>query len=134
MSTFSAYCAKDIRTVNLTQKVPDAVQRTLLAECPDIVVATPARAAQNLNHASLSVENLTHLVVDEADLILSYGYDEDLQSIARAVPKGVQTFLMSATLTTETTTLKGLFCRDPAILDFQDAANDEGGVNQYVVK
>ena len=45
---FCTYCAKDVRNVNLTQKVPDSVQRTLLADFPDIVVTTPARAAQNL--------------------------------------------------------------------------------------
>lgn len=80
------------------------------------------------------MDELTHLVIDEADLVLSYGYDDDLQAIAKAVPKGVQTVLMSATLTTEVTTLKGLFCRDPVILDFQESPNDGDGVSQYVVQ
>lgn len=134
VATFSAFCSKDVRTVNLTQKIPDAVQRTLLAESPDIVVATPARAAQTLQSLALSVDNLAHLVIDEADLVLSYGYEDDLQIIAEAVPKGVQTFLMSATLTTEVNSLKGLFCRDPVILDFQESASDSGGVSQYIVQ
>ena len=120
--------------MNLAQKVPESVQRILLAESPDIVVATPARAAQNLQNSALSVDTLAHLVIDEADLVLSYGYEDDLRAIANAVPKGVQTFLISATLTTELNTLKGLFCRDPAILDFQESANDVGGVSQYVVQ
>ena len=134
VATFSAFCSKDVRTVNLTQKVPDAVQRTLLAESPDIVVATPARAAQNVQSSALSVDKLAHLVIDEADLVLSYGYEDDLQTIADAVPKGVQTFLMSATLTTEVNDLKGLFCRDPVILDFHESASDSEGVSQYVVQ
>ena len=134
VATFSAFCSKHVRTVNLTQIIPDAVQRTLLGESPDIVVATPARAAQSLQNSALSVDKLTHLVIDEADLVLSYGYDDDLQIIADAVPKGVQTSLMSATLTTEVNALKGLFCRDPIILDFQESASDTGGVSQYVVQ
>jgi len=134
VSTFSAFCSKDIRCVNLTQKVSEVVQRTLLAESPDVVVATPARAAQNLQTAALLVDKLAHLVIDEADLVLSYGYDEDLQSIAKAVPKGVQTFLMSATLTTEVNTLKGIFCRDPVVLDLKEDVDDERGVSQYVVE
>ena len=105
-----------------------------MAECPDIVVATPARAAQNLQSSALAVDKLAHLVIDEADLVLSYGYEDDLQTIANAVPKGVQTFLMSATLTTEVNDLKGLFCRDPVILDFQESKRDSGGVSQYVVQ
>ena len=133
IATFSAFCAKEVRIINLTQKVPEAVQRSLLAECPDIVVATPARASLNINTSALSVESLQHLVIDEADLILSYGYDEDLQIIAKAIPQGVQAFLMSATLTAETETLKGLYCRNPAVLEVEEKVEDSG-VSQYFVK
>jgi ATP-dependent RNA helicase DDX56/DBP9 len=134
VESFSAFCAKDIRTINLTQKVSDAVQRSLLADSPDIVIATPARAAINLNTAAFSLENLAHLVIDEADLVLSYGYDEDLQIVAKIIPKGVQTILMSATLTNEVETLKGLFCRNPAVLKLEEAEAEGEGVSQYVVK
>ena len=120
--------------INLTQKVSDAVQRSLLADSPDIVAATPARASVNLNSSSLSLENLAYLVIDEADLVLSYGYDDDLRNIAKIIPKGVQTILMSATLTNEVETLKGLFCRNPAILQLEEAEKDSEGIAQYVVK
>lgn len=134
VEAFTSFCAKDVRAVNLTQKVSDAVQRSLLADSPDIVIATPARAVLNLNTSALSLENLAHLIIDEADLVLSYGYDEDLQNVAKIMPKGVQTILMSATLTSEVDTLKGLFCRNPVVLKL-DEKDDEGeGISQYVVK
>ena len=134
VEAFTAFCAKDIRAVNLTQKVSDAVQRSLLADSPDIVIATPARAVLNLNTTSLSLGELAHLVIDEADLVLSYGYDDDLQNVAKVMPKGVQTILMSATLTSEVETLKGLFCRNPAILKLEETEDEGEGVSQYVVK
>lgn len=134
VEAFSAFCAKDVRSVNLTQKVSDAVQRSLLADAPDIIITTPARAAANLNSSALSLENLAHLVIDEADLVLSYGYDEDLQNVAKIMPKGVQTILMSATLTSEVETLKGIFCRNAVVLKLQEAENEGEGVSQYVVK
>lgn len=134
IEAFAAFCTKDIRTVNLTQKVSEAVQRSLLADSPDIVVATPARAFANLEGSSLSLDNLAYLVIDEADLVLSYGYDEDLQNVAKVMPKGVQTILMSATLTSEVETLKGLFCRNPAILELDEPDNSGEGVSQFVVK
>ena len=140
ISNFSAFCSKDIRAVNLNpfnaakKKIPETVQRSLLAENPHIVVATPARASLYLQNSAFSVEGLAQLVIDEADLILSYGHDDDLHVIAEAVPQGVQTILMSATLSTEVDTLKGLFCRDPAVLDFKETADDDGGVSQYTVK
>lgn len=74
------------------------------------------------------------MVIDEADLVLSYGYDEDLQNVAKIMPKGVQTILMSATLTNEVETLKGLFCRDPVVLKLEEAEVEGEGVSQYVVK
>ncbi|KAF5874374.1 putative atp-dependent rna helicase dbp9 protein [Botrytis fragariae] len=134
VESFTAFCAKDIRAVNLTQRVSDAVQRSLLADSPDIVIATPARASLNANTSALSLANLTHMVIDEADLVLSYGYDEDLQNVAKIMPKGVQTVLMSATLTSEVETLKGLFCRNPEVLQLEEAEDEGEGVSQFVVK
>ena len=138
--SFSAFCSKEIRAVNLNplnsnkKKIPENVQRSLFAEAPDIVVATPARASLYLQNSAFSVEQLSFLVIDEADLILSYGHDDDLQVFAAAVPKGAQTVLMSATLSTEVDTLKGLFCRDPVFIDFRETVDDSGGVSQYTVK
>jgi ATP-dependent RNA helicase DDX56/DBP9 len=123
-----------MRAINLTKKVSDAVQRSLLADSPDIVIATPARAYANLKSSALSLENLAHFIIDEADLVLSYGYDEDLQHVANMMPRGVQTILMSATLTSEVETLKGLFCRDPVILELDETEEEGEGVSQYIVK
>lgn len=134
MTLLSKFCQKDIRSANLTQKASDAVQRAILADIPDIVIATPARAVVNINNSSLSLENLTHLVIDEADLVLSYGYEEDMQNLAKAVPRGIQTLLMSATLTSEVDTLKGLFCRSPAILKLEEKEDEADGVSQFAVK
>lgn len=134
IAAFTTFCAKEIRAFNLTQKVPDAVQRSLLADSPDIIVSTPARVSQNLNSSALSLAHLTHLVIDEADLVLSYGYEEDLQNIQKALSKGVQATLTSATLTTEVETLKGLFCQDPVSLELDEVGEDKGGLTQYVVK
>ncbi len=129
-----AYCARVIRSVNLTQKVSDAVQRSQLADSPDIIIATPARIAQNLNRSELVLDELSHFIIDEADLVLSYGYEEDLQLLAKAVPKGVQMMLLSATLSTDIETLKGLFCRDPVALELDEIEDQNGGTKQYVVK
>jgi ATP-dependent RNA helicase DDX56/DBP9 len=134
VESFAVFCSKDIRAVNLTQKVSDAVQRSLLAAFPDVVIATPARAYTNIKSSALNLENLAHIVIDEADLVLSYGYDEDLQNIADSMPKGVQTILMSATLTSEVDTIKGLFCRDPVILELDEVEDEGDGLSQYVVR
>lgn len=55
------------------------------------------------------------LVIDEADLILSYGHDEDVRHIFgdSFLPKVFQSFLMSATMTEDVEALKGLALRNP---------------------
>jgi superfamily II DNA/RNA helicase len=63
----------------------------------------------------LNLSSLESLVIDEADLILSYGHDEDVRQIFSGgyLPKVYQSFLMSATMTDDVETLKGLALRTP---------------------
>ncbi|WAO90460.1 Hypothetical protein NCS54_00789000 [Fusarium falciforme] len=131
---FASFCAKDISTVKLTDKVSNAVQRALLSNSPDIVISTPATAWHNVNSSALSLDKLTHLVLDEADLVLSYGYSEDLENLSRSVPKGIQVMMMSATLTDEVDTLKGIFRRDPTLLDLKEKEAEGEGITQFVAK
>lgn len=88
-----------------------------------------------MNTAALSLDDLAHLVIDEADLVLSYGYEDDLNAISKLlVATKCQSILMSATLTTEVDALKGLFMRDPAVLKLDEKEDEGEGVQQYVVK
>lgn len=43
--------------------------------------------------------SLENLVIDEADLVLSFGYNDDVRKILTYLPKIHRSFLMSATLT-----------------------------------
>ena len=64
---------------------------------------------------TLSLSCLDSLVIDEADLIFSYGHDEDIRQIfgGTFLPKVFQSFLMSATMTEDVELLKGLALRQP---------------------
>ncbi|KAG8676881.1 ATP-dependent DNA/RNA helicase [Fusarium poae] len=131
---FASFCAKDISTAKLTDKVSSKVQRALLSVSPDIVISTPSTAWQNVNSSAMSIDRLTHLILDEADLVLSYGYSEDLENLSRSVPKGVQVMMMSATLSDEVNTLKGIFRRDPTLLDLKEKEVEGEGITQFVAK
>ena len=90
----------------------------LLSDKPDIIIATPSRALSLLKSKALSLSSLESLVIDEADLILSYGHDEDVRQIFNGafLPKVYQSFLMSATMTEDVEMLKGLALRNPVRL------------------
>lgn len=134
IESFSAFCLTDVKALNLTQKVSEKVLRTLLDQSPDVVVATPAGAALNFGSSPASLEHLLHLVIDEADLVLSYGYAEDLQNVAKLMPRSVRTILTSATLSPDIEILKKVFSIDPTILKLEEREAEGEGVSQYVVK
>jgi ATP-dependent RNA helicase DDX56/DBP9 len=55
-----------------------------LVERPDIVVGTPLRVLTHLKAQNLSLRNsLEMLVVDEADLVFSFGYESEVKEVLR---------------------------------------------------
>lgn len=42
--------------------------------------------------------------------------------------------MLGATLTTEVETLKGIFCRNPTLLDLEDDEAEEDKLSQFIVK
>ncbi|KAI1164131.1 ATP-dependent RNA helicase DBP9 [Nemania serpens] len=133
IETFIAYCQKDVRAIKLSEQLPDEVVRSMLASTPHIIVATPSRACSSLK-ISPWVSHLKMLVIDESDLVLSYGYEEDLTTLAASIPKGVQAVLTSATLSSDVDRLKNRFCKNPAILDLNEPEAEGEGITQYVVE
>lgn len=79
-------------------------------------------------------QTLQNLVIDEADLVLSFGYEDDLRKILSFLPKIYQSFLMSATFTKEIEQLTALVLRKPAILALEDTKEETESLTQYVVK
>ncbi|KAF8623207.1 hypothetical protein AX15_006445 [Amanita polypyramis BW_CC] len=130
------YCEKEILVSNVASGTTSHLQRALLADKPDIVVATPSRALSLIQSKALSVSSLDSLVIDEADLILSYGHDEDVRQIFSGayLPKVYQSFLMSATMTEDVEMLKGLTLRNPAILKLEENEDEAARLTQYVVR
>src|ERR1700743_4003747 len=57
-----------------------------------------------------------------------------MNASAAALPRGVQTFLISATLTSEVEELKTIFCRDATTIRINEAEEKGEGVAQYVVR
>jgi ATP-dependent RNA helicase DDX56/DBP9 len=126
------YCDRQVPVVNLAQAASDKVQASLLAAVPAVVVATPARALAHIKTGTLDAGGMEYFVIDEADLIVSYGYESDVRELAELLPKTMQTFLMSATLSEETDGMKAQFCRNVAVVKLEDTASSEQLLQYYV--
>ncbi|KAA3679376.1 ATP-dependent RNA helicase DDX56/DBP9, partial [Paragonimus westermani] len=107
------YAAKNVTFVDVSQHTDVDALRPLLAENPDIVIGTPARVLSHLRSDHLSFASLKHLVVDEADLIFTFGYQGDMQEFKKFLPphalqagRGLGVVLLSATLDDTTKALR----------------------------
>ncbi|CAK9785032.1 putative ATP-dependent RNA helicase [Cutaneotrichosporon oleaginosum] len=112
------------------------VQRVLLNDNPDVVVATPSKLLALLQAKSVDLSHLLFLAIDEADLLLSYGHKDDLTRILdpamNFVPRlGLQACLMSATLSDDVSSIKGLVLRNPAILTLSEPATSSSLLTQH---
>ncbi|PVH16247.1 ATP-dependent RNA helicase DBP9 [Candidozyma duobushaemuli] len=134
------YSNQKISVVNLSSNISEQVLKSLLTNKPDILVATPAKLIQvlqdNVNSNLIDLSKTRHLIIDEVDLVLSYGYMEDLEQLETFLPvkTNLQTFLMSATINDDLNDLKSRFCSKPAVLKLNEdnSANDK--LVQYYAK
>lgn len=120
------YSNNKIKLINLSSNLSDQVINSLLINKPEIIISTPAKLISTLektnNKSLIDLSTVKNLVIDEVDLILSYGYLEDLQNLSTFLPikKNLQTYLMSATINDDLNDLKTRFCSRPAIIKLND--------------
>jgi superfamily II DNA/RNA helicase len=85
----------------------------------DVVVATPGRLLDLLDHNALGLAGVTLLVLDEADRLLDAGFADELDRIVTLLPglKLRQTLLFSATFPQPVQALAQRLLRDPLRVD-----------------
>ena len=92
----------------------------------NVLVATPGRLLDHLqNTPNFMVKNLQCLIIDEADRILSIGFEEEMKKIVKLLPKKRQTMLFSATTDQKTENLiKLALKKEPIYVGIEDKAKD----------
>ncbi len=73
-------------------------QHRALKQNPHIIIGTPGRINDHLEQKTLNLNNVTILVLDEADRMLDMGFEPQIKKILANVPKNRQTMLFSATM------------------------------------
>eukprot|EP00539_Tryblionella_compressa_P011683 CAMPEP_0178810630 /NCGR_PEP_ID=MMETSP0745-20121128/18792_1 /TAXON_ID=913974 /ORGANISM="Nitzschia punctata, Strain CCMP561" /LENGTH=694 /DNA_ID=CAMNT_0020471163 /DNA_START=77 /DNA_END=2161 /DNA_ORIENTATION=- len=106
-----------------------ARQKAMLRDRPDVIVATPAGLLTHIRDGDVTLkDSMETLVVDEADLVLSFGYANDIAEIMKSLPRICQGFLMSATLSPELNSLKKVVLHSPVVLKVeQEESNRRDG-------
>jgi ATP-dependent RNA helicase DDX18/HAS1 len=97
-----------------------------LAKGVNLLVCTPGRLLDHLQGTrDFSVKNLQTLVIDEADRILQQGFEDEMRSILKLLPRKRQTMLFSATQTQNVKQLARLsFTERPLFISVKGAHSD----------
>jgi ATP-dependent RNA helicase DeaD len=66
-----------------------------------IVVATPGRLIDLIERKAINLEQISYVVLDEADEMLNMGFQDDIEFILQNTPKREATWLFSATMPPE---------------------------------
>ena len=103
----------------------DAIKRGV-----EILVATPGRLIDHLKRGSITLDDISYLVLDEADTMLDMGFIDDIQFIMDLTQEEKVVSLFSATMPVEILRLAENYLRNPKqfLLDSDDLSGE--GIDQ----
>ncbi len=97
LTSFAAHLP-GVSVVAVYGGAPYLPQQRALARGAQVVVGTPGRVIDHLERGTLVLGQVSMLVLDEADEMLTMGFAEDVDRVLEAIPDGRQVALFSATM------------------------------------
>jgi ATP-dependent RNA helicase RhlE len=99
----------------------------------DIVVATPGRLLDLVDHNALRLGDVATLVLDEADRLLDLGFSDELARIIERLPRRRQNLLFSATFPPAVHRLAEELLRDPIRIDVPSTTATQPAILQRAI-
>ena len=107
--------------------------RNDLDKQPQIIIGTPGRILDMINSGFLYTENISTLIFDEADEILSYGFKDSIYNIVKSMPESTQMCLFSATMPNEVLELTEKFMKNPKSILVKKESLTLEGIKQFYI-
>ncbi|MBO88485.1 MAG: DEAD/DEAH box helicase [Rickettsiales bacterium] len=104
-----------------------------LARGVDVLIATPGRLLDLMDQGYVHLNDVEHLVLDEADRMLDMGFIHDVRKIVKAVPDERQTLLFSATMPKEVAKLANKILFAPVRIDIAPKTVAPDRIKQRVI-
>lgn len=111
-----------------------AEQRSELRAGVNVVVATPGRFIDHLQHGNTSLSRISYVVLDEADRMLDMGFEPQIREVMRNLPKKHQTLLFSATMPMEIEALAQEYLTNPVQVKVGKVSSPTANVSQVLEK
>ncbi len=112
LKKYSKYL-KDVRILAVYGGSSISMQIKELRRPVHIVVATPGRLMDLIDRKAVLIEQVSIVVLDEADEMLNMGFREDMESILSHTPSDKITTLFSATMSSDIREIAGRFLNHP---------------------
>jgi len=100
----------------------------------DVVVATPGRLLDLVNHNALTLAAVESLVLDEADRLLDLGFADELANVLAQLPKRRQNLFLSATFPLAVQALAQGLLNDPLRVAVESEPSEEPVIVQRVIQ
>ncbi len=120
----------NIKVLTLCGGMPFGPQLGSLEHGAHIVVGTPGRIEEHVRKGALKLDNLTLLVLDEADRMLEMGFQEALDAIIDQTPQERQTLLFSATFPRQIESIAGRVMKTPVMVQVE-TTHDSAVIAQH---
>jgi ATP-dependent RNA helicase DeaD len=95
-----------------------------------VVVGTPGRVMDHMNRGTLKLDNLSMLILDEADEMLRMGFIDDVTWILEQTPEDRQIALFSATMPKEIKKVAQTYLNDPTTIKIASKASTAKTIRQ----
>lgn len=121
----------EIRIACIYGGQPIRKQIAQLKKGPQILVATPGRLLDHVQRRTVRLQDVTRIVLDEADEMLDMGFYKDVIKIMDALKKRKQMGMFSATISRPVMDISWLYQRDPVEITVQPVAESMPKITQY---
>ena len=105
------------------------MQRTI----PHVIVGCPGRVFDMIRRKYIELNQLRLIVLDEADEMLSTGFEEQIYNIFQMIPETATVSLFSATLPPDILRISARFMKDPVTISVAADKLSLDGIKQYYV-
>lgn len=131
---YARYLPQPLKTLVAVGGLSINPQMMALGGGADLLVATPGRLLDLIDHNALSLAEVSVLVLDEADRLLDLGFKGELDRIIALLPARRQSLLFSATFPLEVQALAAALLRDPLRIETPDTEENTPAILQRVIE
>src|SRR5690554_5696837 len=122
----------DVRHAVIFGGVNQRPQVDQLKRGVDILTATPGRLLDLIAQKHISLKDISHFVLDEADRMLDMGFIHDIKRLLPLLPKRKQTLFFSATMPSAIANLSKTILFNPVRVEVTPASSAVDTVEQHL--